>query len=151
MKLLLMSLLSKSCVYGLRAEIYVAIHTPERAYVPIREIAKELNLSFHFLTKIFQTLTEDGLLKSYRGPSGGVALGRPAQQVTLLDIVHSLEGRDLFRECILGLAHCGERRPCPLHKAWADLRGKLQVSLADASLKALADQVDKGRIRLGDA
>ena len=65
-----MNLLTKSCVYGLRATLYVASFCGERHFVPIREISEKLGLSFHFLTKILQKLTEAGLMESYRGPSG---------------------------------------------------------------------------------
>ncbi len=145
-----MSLLSKSCVYGLRAAVYIATRESEQAYVPIREIAKELKLSFHFLTKILQTLTESKLLRSYRGPTGGVALAKPAAQLTLLDVVHSLQGKELFRECVLGLARCGDRKPCPLHATWALQRDALRRSLDQTRLSDLADLASAGRIRLGD-
>mgnify|MGYP003610045414 CR=1 FL=1 len=145
-----MALLSKSCVYGLRATIYVATRQAQQEYVPIREIARELKLSFHFLTKILQTLTEDGLLRSYRGPSGGVALARSAGKITLLEVVNSLEGKDLFRRCVLGLARCGDRRPCPLHETWARHREDLQRHLGETKLDDLAALTVAGTIRLGD-
>ena len=145
-----MALLSKSCVYGLRATIYIATRQADQAYVPIREVSRELKLSFHFLTKILQTLTEDGLLRSYRGPSGGVALAKPANKITLLDVVNSLEGKDLFRRCVLGLARCGDRKPCPLHETWARHRGELQRHLDETRLDDLAALAIAGDIRLGD-
>ena len=145
-----MALLSKSCVYGLRATIYIATRQAEQDYVPIREVSRELKLSFHFLTKILQTLTEDGLLRSYRGPSGGVALAKPANKITLLDVVNSLEGKNLFRRCVLGLARCGDRRPCPLHETWARHRADLQRHLGETKLDDLAALAVAGTIRLGD-
>ncbi len=146
-----MALLSKSCVYGLRAIIYVAGADGDRPYVPIREIAAKLKLSFHFLTKILQDLTEARLLKSYRGPTGGVALARPAQEITLLQVVESLEGRELFEECCLGLGGCSDQNPCPLHRAWGRQRAALQKSLAEARLSGLAAAARRGQIRLADA
>jgi Rrf2 family iron-sulfur cluster assembly transcriptional regulator len=146
-----MALLSKSCVYGLRAAIYVAMHKPGRAYVPIREIAKELDLSFHFLTKIFQQLTESGILKSYRGPTGGVALARPGREISLLDVVESLEGAGLFSECMLGLVHCDDRHPCPLHEVWRRQREELRRMLEGATLQEFAEQVQQGIVCLSDA
>ncbi len=82
-----MEMLSGSCIYGLRAAIYVAAHTSNDSYVSIREISEKLGISFHFLTKILQRLTEGGVMKSHRGPGGGVTLARPAARISILEIV----------------------------------------------------------------
>lgn len=145
-----MSLLSKSCVYGMRAVLYVAGQPAGSRHVAISEIAKQLGLSFHFLTKILQGLTERGILLSYRGPRGGVALGRPADQITLLDIVEALDGKELFSSCILGLEGCGERKPCPLHRQWARQRAALRKALAGARLGTVGRQTQAGGFRLAD-
>lgn len=145
-----MSLLSKSCVYGVRAVLYVAGRPMGERYVSISEIAEQLGLSFHFLTKILQGLTERGILVSYRGPRGGVALGRPASRITLLDIVEALDGPEMFRSCILGLAECGARKPCPLHREWARQRKAFRKALAGARLGAVGRVARAGGFRLAD-
>ena len=140
-----MGLLSKSCEYALRAVIYIAGGGKDREFVSIREIADELNLSFHFLTKILQKLTESGLLVSYRGPRGGVALARPGGEISVLDIVHAMDEGAMFSECILGLRGCGDETPCPLHEAWAKQRGELAAMLGLRSLASLSGLVTNGR------
>jgi Rrf2 family protein len=145
-----MSLLSKSCVYGLRASLYVAGFAVKREYVPIREIAQQLDISFHFLTKILQQLTGAGLMESYRGPSGGVTLAKPAEEISLFDIVSAIDGDGLFSECVLGLEGCGTHAPCPLHETWAAQRGKLHVALKAATLESLRDPVKAAEFRLHD-
>ena len=110
-----MTFISKSCEYSLRATLYIAAQDGA-PYVSISEISKSLDISFHFLTKLLQKLTVHGLLKSYRGPSGGVALAKPARNISLYDIIMALGEGELFTSCALGLKGCGERAPCPLHK-----------------------------------
>ena len=61
-----MRVISKSGEYGLRALLYMVAHKKDEAYVNIREMADELDISFHFLTKILQSLTQKGILQSYR-------------------------------------------------------------------------------------
>ena len=146
-----MSLLSKSCVYGLRATLYVAGFGADRKFVPIREIAAELKLSFHFLTKILQRLTEAGLLESYRGPNGGIALARDASDLSLLDIVKAIDGDDAFTGCVLGLSACSEKYPCPLHATWGRQRAELRDALSSATLGSLRDPVLHDVFRLCDA
>jgi Rrf2 family transcriptional regulator, iron-sulfur cluster assembly transcription factor len=147
---LTMALLSKACEYGLRASLYVAAHGNGRAFVPIREIAEQLSISFHFLTKILQQLTDAGILKSYRGPRGGVALARPAPRIPLLDVVKALDGEELFRRCVLGLDACDGRNPCPLHGKWAGLRAGLGDVFSGAMIDELAGGISREEFRLTD-
>ena len=131
-------MLSKSCEYGLRASLYLATLDQE-GYVSIGTISEELDISFAFLTKIFQKLNDAGLLASRRGPNGGVALTRPADEVALYDIVVSIDGDDLFEECVLGLPGCGEAEPCPLHEQWADERDRLEQIFRTTTLDELPE------------
>lgn len=131
-------MLSKSCEYGLRAALYLA-SLDEEGYVPISTISEELDISFPFLTKIFQKLNDAGLLTSQRGPKGGVALTKAADEVTLYEIVVAIDGDDLFQECVLGLPGCGDAEPCPLHDEWAEERSRLETLFRNASLAELPD------------
>ena len=107
-----MKALSQVSKYGLRAILYLVANPSEKQYMSIRQISDELKLSFHFITKIFRELTEKGILISYRGPSGGVALAKPADQIMLIDVIKALEGEDFFDKCLIGLPHCV--RPSPV-------------------------------------
>ncbi len=143
-------MLSNSTKYGLRAIVFVATQTDSStasAYVPIRHMSQELDISFHFLTKILQRLTEAGLLESSRGPAGGVRLAQPASKISLADVVAVLEGENFFSGCVLGLPECSSRNPCPLHQQWQVTRRQLQQALKSASLSKLAKQVRSGAIR----
>lgn len=140
-------LLSKSCEYGIRATLHLA-RLRSDGYVSIRDISEELDISFHFLTKIFQKLTLAGLLASFRGPNGGVALARPGKDIRLLDIVVALDGDGLFHECILGLPGCGNRTPCPLHASWAVERLRLRAMFEGMTLAATADELEALGLRL---
>ena len=131
-------MLSKSCEYGLRAALYLAT-LDEEGYVPIGTISEELDISFPFLTKIFQKLNDADLLTSQRGPKGGVALTKDPDEVSLYEIVVAIDGDDLFRECVLGLPKCGEAEPCPLHEEWTGERSRIETIFRNASLAELPD------------
>jgi Rrf2 family iron-sulfur cluster assembly transcriptional regulator len=143
--------LSKSCTYALRAAVYLALRHEDR-YVPIRQISENLDISYHFLTKTLQTLTSKDILTSYRGPSGGVGLARPAEQISVLDVINAMERPDYFEECLLGFPGCGESKPCPLHDSWQETRGRMQSAFKAMSLGELAEEIRKGnqRISSGD-
>lgn len=140
-------LLSNACEYGIRAVLYLSSLTNE-GYVPIRKISEELDISFPFLTKIFQKLTPAGLLTSYRGPNGGVLLTRPAGQITLREIVIAIDGPGLFEECVLGLPGCGEEKPCPMHAKWAVERDRIERMFATTTLADMAGTIKSLDVRL---
>lgn len=134
-------LLSSSCVYGLRAALYLASNQ-NGEFVSIRVMSEELNISFHFLTKTLQQLTSAGLMESQKGPKGGVRLTKKGNGTTLFEIVEAIDGRELFTECALGLPGCGEERPCPMHEQWAETRDQIREMLEETSL---VDMAQKGK------
>lgn len=140
-------LLSRGCEYGLRAALYL-VSLDADGFVPIRRLSDELDIEFHFLTKLFQQLTEAGLVHSQRGPKGGVALAKGADRVTPMDIVLAIDGPDLFRECVLGLPGCGEQKPCPLHETWATERERLRMMFMNTSLLHMAERMKEEGFRL---
>lgn len=131
--------LSKSCIYGLRASVFLAAKKSD-GYINIREISNELNISFHFLTKVLQQLTQAEILESYKGPNGGVKLAKAASEITFMDVVVAIDTDHAFTECILGLPGCGELKPCPMHDQWAKLKGKLSDMMEQSTLRELANR-----------
>ena len=109
-------------------------HREEGAFVSIRGMAEELGISFHFLTKILQTLTQQGFLQSYRGPNGGIAFHIPPENILLSDLIRALEGDDFFDKCLLGLPGCGERKPCQILNCWKTIKNFLKEELETTSL-----------------
>ena len=77
--------LLKSCIYAIRSSLYLAAEK-DKKFVSISEISKLLNIPFHYLTKILQTLTHSGLVVSTKGPHGGVSLNKPADKISIYDI-----------------------------------------------------------------
>lgn len=140
-------ILSRGCEYGLRASLYL-VSLQEDGYVPIRRLSEDLGIEFHFLTKLFQQLTEAGLLTSQRGPKGGVAFAMSPESVTPMDIVSAIDGTSLFSECVLGLSGCGEDKPCPLHEAWATERDRIRSMFMNTTLAAMADRLVREDYRL---
>lgn len=146
-----MALLSKTCVYGLRAMIRLAAHSATSDLpLPIRTIAEELGIPFHFLTKILQKLTQSGILESTRGAAGGVRLTRPAASIRLVELILPLDDEHLLEGCVLGLSGCGDKKPCPLHAAWTVERQRLKTLFEETRLDALAARLADGTIRLAD-
>jgi Rrf2 family protein len=140
-------LLSQRCEYAVRAALYLA--AADRAgYVPVREISEALHIPQPFLAKTVQALTGAGIFTSMRGPTGGLALARAANRISIHDVVRAVDGEALFTTCVLGLPECGHRTPCPLHDQWAPARERIHHMFAEATLADTAARVRDGSLRL---
>ncbi len=137
-------------MYGIRAALLVSLKNEgdRESFIPIRQLAEELDLSFHFLTKILQILTQAKIMESYKGPNGGVKMANPSNEVYLIDIVEAIDGREVFSSCLLGLPGCGDEAPCPLHEVWKKSQGQLRSIFEETSLADLAKDTKKSMFRL---
>lgn len=131
--------LSQASKYGLRAVLYLAkndAHPSQR-----NEIAEALQIPTHFLAKLLQNLSKRGLLVSTKGPGGGFKLARPADQISLADVVRAIEGDQFGEGCVLGLPECSNERPCPLHSRWSAIKEDIFSMLGDESLTQLSEEM----------
>ena len=122
-------MISNSCRYGIRAVIYIASRNEKNSKTGLTQISKDLNLPAPFLAKILQQLTRQKILNSLKGPHGGFSLQRKAEEITLFDIVSTIDGDGIFTDCLIHNCKCGEanneKRECPVHDDFAEMRQKL--------------------------
>ena len=64
----------------------------DRVPVPIAELARRREIPVQFLEQLFASLRRGGVLRSQRGVKGGYSFARPADEVTVLDLVELLDG-----------------------------------------------------------
>jgi Rrf2 family iron-responsive transcriptional regulator len=77
--------------------MYCAADAENLSRIP--DIAKSYSVSELFLFKILQPLAKAGIMETVRGRNGGVRLARPADQITLLDVVKTTEDNFAMAEC----------------------------------------------------
>ncbi|MDX1618069.1 MAG: Rrf2 family transcriptional regulator [Balneolaceae bacterium] len=135
---------STSCHYGLQAMIYIALHANEDTNVELNRIAGEQNIPKHFLSKILQQLVKNKLLVSMKGPTGGFNLSRPADDITLIEVVEAIDGLDMFTQCGIGLKMCDDDHPCPIHHDYKKIRQRIQHLFETKTLKELSEDVESG-------
>jgi len=104
-----------------------------------REIASRLHISEAHLSKVLQRLTRVGLAKSIRGPKGGFMVGKPIDQITLLDVYESIEGPIEPCECLFSVPVCGDSR-CILDGILGTVDRQIRDYLAGTKLSDLADR-----------
>ena len=89
---------SKSTDYALHALLHLG--NSERCNnVGIKELASTLGVSESYLSKIMSKLRQDGIVRAVPGVNGGYELARPAEQITFLDVIQVIEGRQRLFEC----------------------------------------------------
>ena len=119
-------MLSNSCRYGIRAVIYLASQPVSNGKTGIRKISNDLNLPTPFLAKILQQLAKQKILSSSKGPHGGFSLFKDPRKITLIDIVSSIDGNDVFTNCVMHNGSCEgvkkDRKHCPLHDDYEKTR-----------------------------
>ncbi len=96
--------ISEAASLGLHAMALLATDTKRR--FTNQEIAELLNASAHHLAKVMPRLVRVGLVDSIRGPQGGFLLGKPAGEVTLLEIHEAIEGPVGKTACMVGNPGC---------------------------------------------
>jgi Rrf2 family iron-sulfur cluster assembly transcriptional regulator len=138
-----MSLLfSRQCEYALQAVSYLALKPPG-TMTSIKEIAKRLNIPYHFLGKILQDLVYKGLLSSQKGPLGGFALAAAPDTMALAQIVEAVDGEEFAGRCVMGFPQCSGERPCAVHSQWGPIRERIRAMLAGENIAEMAKSMKK--------
>ncbi|OBZ14150.1 Rrf2 family transcriptional regulator [Bacillus sp. FJAT-27264] len=89
---------SKSTDYALHALVHLG-HRERCNNVGIKELSGALGVSESYLSKIMSKLRQDGIVRAVPGVNGGYELARPADQITFLDVIQVIEGRQQLFEC----------------------------------------------------
>lgn len=107
--------------------------------VSTQQLAEEEKIPPRFLPKIMRALRQAGLICSYRGVAGGFALAKPADSITLLDIVEAMEGPVAIHRCLGERDACSKRctSECPVHATLGRLQSELIAGLRQAKLTTL--------------
>ena len=124
--------------YGFRAMIFIAMEG-EEGPVTSAEIAQRQAIPEPYLRQILAQLAKSGLVRSNRGPQGGHTLARPAEEVSLRDILVALEGRTTSVDQILSLPCNIEvgTRFCSIREVLLKVKNAVEEILSDLSLAAL--------------
>ena len=137
--------LSKRSEYGLRALLDMAARDHQWP-APLKDLAEHNNIPIKFLEQIFLILRHAGIVRSVAGARGGYRLGRPAQDITLGQVIRTLDGTIAPVGCISKIAYepctCPDERTCPLRAAMNQVRDAI-VAVVDNT--SLADAVAQGQ------
>lgn len=111
-------MLTQTGEYALRAVTFIGKHQSEGP-VSAKDIATATKVSLKYLQKVLRDLVRSGVLSSVRGIGGGFRLGRPSDQLVLLEIVQQFDSSLRRPTCPFGNPKCGDGHACPVHDRWS--------------------------------
>jgi Rrf2 family protein len=136
---------SKACEYGIRAAIYIAGQSVKGRKVSLKEIASEIRSPEAYTSKILQKLSKGEVILSEKGPTGGFSIEpEKLHRITLKNVVVAVDGDKIFTGCGLGLTHCSETKPCPMHNSFKVVRDELHTMLSTKTIFHLSESVEAG-------
>jgi Rrf2 family transcriptional regulator, iron-sulfur cluster assembly transcription factor len=140
-------MISSSCRYGIRALIFLASRPAGTKMTGLKQIAKDLKLPSPYLAKILQQLAKRKILYSTKGPNGGFSLQRDPKKITLRDIVETIDGDDVFTNCLIHNTSCTcvdeKKEHCPLHDNYASVREDLMNVFSSNSIFDIVKKAGK--------
>jgi Rrf2 family protein len=129
--------ITKAGEYGVLGLIALS-RRPFGDVVMIDVLCEEESVPKSFLGKIFQNLSKSGLVGSTRGSGGGFYLARPASDITVLEILESIEGPIALQRCLEIDVGCEHSRGCALCGLFAEAQERMKEVFAGTSLATLA-------------
>ena len=132
---------SATATHALRALAHLAAAPGDGATLG-RELAADLGVPAPYLAKVLAALARAGVLSASRGARGGYRLARPAEAISLLQIVEPFEGKRVRPGCLLRPGEdCPRDGACSAHDAWAGVKAAYLDFLERTSLADIRDGV----------
>ena len=132
--------ISAKSKYAVRALVELAERTeadPGRV-VRLNDIATGRGIPLQFLEQLFAALRRAGIVKSRRGASGGYQFARPPAQVTVLEVVETLDG--LVSPAVCTQGECERLEECGPAAVWLEAKLALEQVLRETTIADLADR-----------
>lgn len=102
------------------------------------QIAGKMGAPPNYLGKLLKQLAEAGVLESQKGFGGGFRLSRPANRITMYDVLEPLERVSRWNGCFLGRARCSSKNPCSVHGRWSKIRDEYLSFLKETTIAEVA-------------
>ena len=119
--------------YALRAALCLAGAT-NPGHLSVRQISKKTEIPYPITCKLMQKLSRAGLAEGILGLHGGYALTRPPREISVLDIIHAVQGPLRLNKCIKPKKPCSRQTDCPVHTLLVNVQNDMDNRLQKTSL-----------------
>lgn len=131
--------LSTKCRYGARAMVEIARNFNSGVPTKRKDITAHQGVPGSYLENILISLKNSGLVITVRGPKGGFSLRRPPQQITMLEVVESLQGSLAPVDCLDGSQDCHRANTCVTRSVWQRMREAQEEVLRSVTIQDLVN------------
>ena len=118
--------------YAVTAMMDIALHE-KQGPVTLGDISQCQGISLSYLEQLFSKLRKHGLVTGVRGPGGGYRLAKPADKISIADIIQSVDEKLDMTKCG-GKGDCSNGEKCLTHQLWFDLSCRLYEFLSGIKL-----------------
>ncbi len=125
--------------YGTRALLDLALHGGSRP-VLLKDIAQRQQISLSYLEHVVTPLIGGGILRSTRGPRGGVSLAKLPGEIRLDEVIQLLEGSITPVECVSNPKVCERSEFCVTRDVWDELKQAMDGVLESITLQDLVER-----------
>lgn len=123
-------MITREADYAIRVMLYLAMNAKESTPVAADVLAKEMHIPYRFLRRIVLRMVRAGLVITTRGRGGGMRPGRPAADISLKDVIESVNPRSLtLNECLNGESNCPRKNACVVRAQVEKVQKKLRDDL----------------------
>ncbi|EIK95741.1 transcriptional regulator [Pseudomonas sp. M47T1] len=146
-----MSLYSAGVEYGIHCLIFLVGAGGDSREASVRDLAQLQGVPQDYLAKIFTKLAKAHLVVATEGVRGGFRLARPADEVSLLDVVNAIDGRKSIFDCREIRGRCALfdgappawalDGPCAVHGAMQTAQQRMEQALAQQTILDLSRRV----------
>jgi Rrf2 family transcriptional regulator, iron-sulfur cluster assembly transcription factor len=130
-------LIRRNTDYALRMTTALAAQYDAGKVLSARTLSGENHVPYTLACKLLQKYQQAGIVKSTMGPRGGFSLARRPSEITLLELIETIQGNVQVNRCLVGQLTCSLRERCPLHPKLADLQEEIQRYLRNTTLAEL--------------
>lgn len=137
--------------YGLRAVVDLALHSDEEV-VALSSIAERENISISYLEQLIPKLKKAGIVLSIRGAQGGYKLAKPANEISVGDILRALEGSLNPVNCteiMGGESNCSGADLCVTKFVWKRISDSINDAVDHILLSELVEESRQKQMKFG--
>lgn len=129
--------------YGVKAMVELALSYGEGP-IPLNNIAHKQDISIHYLEQLFSSLRKAGLVKSIRGAQGGYILADKPKNITVGNIIRTLEGPLAPADCVEeDSEECDKADCCVTRTIWVKLRDSINNVVDSITLQDMIEDYQK--------
>ncbi len=127
-----MNKMSRKTEYGLMA--LKVFEQSQGGFVSAKTVAETTHAPFEVTARVLQVLSHKGILQAEYGVNGGYRLAKTLDQISVLDLVESLESSSELAKCLGSPGECDMEKNCTIAKPVAKLNQKIHSFYKSVSI-----------------